>query len=63
MTPVMFGTIKEGIVEMIEERFWAFQAEMSVGQFGGHTLMLKDFWGCGALEFFGVKDPITPGVG
>lgn len=32
-TPMMFGTIKEGIVKMMEERFRIFRAKMSVGKF------------------------------
>lgn len=30
-TPIMIGTTKEGITEMMEERVWAYLAEMSVG--------------------------------
>lgn len=53
----MFRMIKEGIVEMIEEHFQTFQVKMFVGKHGARTLMFKDCWGCGAPEFFGVKDP------
>lgn len=50
--------MKEGIIEKMEEHFQTFQAEMSSGEHGACTLIFKDFWGCRALDFFGVKDPI-----
>lgn len=45
---VMFGTIKEGIVEMIEECFRAYGVEIFVGHYGAHTLSFKDIRGCRA---------------
>ena len=58
-TPMMFGTIKERINEMMEEHLQAFRADLSVRQYGSHTLIFKDFRGCGAPEFFKVNDPIV----
>ena len=58
-TPVIFGSIKEGIIEMMEEHLRAFKSDMASGQSWMHTLTLKDFSGCGALDFHGVKEPIV----
>lgn len=49
----MFGTIKEGIIELMDERMWALFTKLAVGHFGACTLTLKDFRDCGATEFFG----------
>ena len=52
-TPVMFGTIKEGVMELLDEHLGAFRVEISVGQLGDRTQA------CTSLEFFGKEDPIA----
>ena len=56
---VMFGLIKEGIFELMEDRLQIFRADPAASQYRSHTLSFKDFRGCGALEFFRAKDPIA----
>ena len=51
--------IREGIIELMDERFQAFISKLAVGQYGARTLSFKDFMGCGASEFLRVKDPIA----
>lgn len=58
MTLVMFGTIKEWIMELLAERLGALHAEMAACQFGSRTLSFQDFKACGPPEFFGKKYPI-----
>ena len=60
-TPVIFGSIKEGILKLMEERLRAFRRDMASGQSGTHTLSFKDFRGCCAPDFHGIKDPIVAG--
>ena len=43
----------------MEDRLWAFRSDMAFGQAGIQTLFFKDFRGCGAPDFHGVKDPIV----
>ena len=54
-TPVIFGSIKEGIVELMEDRLRAFRSDMATSQSGSHTLFFKDFRGSGAPDFHGGK--------
>ena len=58
-TPVIFDTIKEGIMELLDERLGALRAEIALGQLGARTPSFREFKACGALEFFGAKDPIA----
>ena len=58
-TPIIFGSIKEGIVELMEDRLRAFRSDMASGQSGSRTLSFKDFRGSGAPDFHGAKDPIA----
>ena len=58
-TPINFGSIKEGIVKLMEDRLRAFRSNMASGQSGSRTLSFKDFRGSGAPDFHGVKDPIA----
>ena len=58
-TPVIFASIKEGIIELMEECLRAFRSDMASGQSGSRTLSFKDFRGSGAPDFHGVKDPIA----
>ena len=57
-TPVIFGTVKEGMMEIMEERLREFIAEIFVGQVGARTPSLWEFKACRAPEFFEVRDPI-----
>ena len=56
---MIFGSIKEGIIELMEDPLRAFRSDMASGQAGKCTLSIKDFRGCGAPYFHGVKDPIV----
>ena len=58
-TPVIFGTVKEGMMEIMEERLRAFRADISAGQGGARTPSFREFKACGAPEFSGVRDPIV----
>ena len=58
-TPIIFGSIKEGIVEMMEDRLRAFRSDLASSQSGSRTLSFKDFRSSGAPDFHGVKDPIV----
>nr|KAJ0192258.1 hypothetical protein LSAT_V11C800444800 [Lactuca sativa] len=58
-TPIIFGSIKEGIVELTEDRLRTFRSDMASGQSGSRTLSFKDFRGSGAPDFHGEKDPIA----
>ena len=58
-TPVIFGSIKEGIIELMEDRLKAFRSDMATSQSGPRTLSFNDFRGSGAPDFHGVKDPIA----
>ena len=59
MTLVIFGSIKEGIIELMEDCHREFRSDMAPCQSGTHTLSFKDFRGCEAPDFYGVKDPIV----
>ena len=56
-TLVMFGTIKEGIIELMDERLRYFRVDIVAGQIGARTASLREYKACGALEFFRAKDP------
>ena len=58
-TPILFGSIKEGIMELMEDRLQAFRSDLASSQSGSRTLYFKDFRGNGAPDFHGVKDPIA----
>ena len=58
-TPVIFGTVKEGIIEIMEEQLRSFRAEIVAGQIGTRTPSFREFKACGVSDFFGVKDPIA----
>ena len=58
-TPVVFGSIKEGIIELMEDRLRAFRSDMASGRSGSRTLSFKDFQGSGAPDFHRAKDPIA----
>lgn len=58
-TPVGFGTIKEGIMELMDEHLGAYQAEIAVGQLGSRNLSHQEFKARGALNFFGKDNLIA----
>ena len=41
-TPIIFRSIKEGIIELMEDRLRAFRSDLASGQASTHTLFLKD---------------------
>lgn len=58
-TLVIFWSIKEGIMELMEDRLKAFRSDMASSQSGLCTLSFKDFRGRDAPDFHGVKEPIV----
>lgn len=58
-TPVIFGSIKEGIIELMEDHLRAVRSDLASGQASTCTLSFKDFRGSGAPDFHGVKNPIA----
>ena len=58
-TLVIFGSIREGIIKMMEDRLRAFRSDMTPSQSRTRMLSFKDYKGCGAPNFSGVKDPIA----
>lgn len=59
----MFRSIKEGIMELMEEHFQAFQVEIATRQLGACTLSFKYFQACSEPEFFGEEGPHQHKVG
>ena len=57
-TPVIFGAVKEGILEILDERLGAFRAEI-VAMMGVRTLTFCHFRACRALYYHGARDPIA----
>ena len=57
-TPMIFGTIKEGILEILDERSSAFCTEVAA-MMGPHTLTFMEFRTCGAPDYHGARDPIA----
>ena len=57
-TPVIFGSIKEGMLELMDERLSTFRAEVAA-MMGSHTLTFRDFRACGAPDYHGARDPIA----
>ena len=55
---VIFGMIKEGILELLDERLSAFRTEVAA-MLGSLTLTFKDFRACGAPDYHGAQDPIV----
>ena len=58
-TVVIFGTIKEGIMDIMEERVRSFQVEIVAGRIGARAPSSKEFKACRAPEFLEVRDSIT----
>ena len=57
-TPVIFGSIKEGILELMEEKLGTFRAEVAA-MMGSRTLTFREFRPCGAPYYHGARDPIA----
>ena len=49
---VIYGTIKEGILEVLEEHLDSFHFDM-VAMMGACTLTFLEFWACRSPEFIG----------
>ena len=56
-TPVIFGTIKEGILEILDERLSAFRTEMAA-MIESRTLTFREFIACGAPDYQGPETPL-----
>ena len=59
MALLIFGSIKEGIIELMEDRLRAFKIDMAPSHSRARMLSFKDFRGCGEPDFFRVKDTIA----
>lgn len=57
-TSVIFGTVKEGIMEILDERLGAFHIDI-MAIVGAFTLSFQEFCACVAPKFFWEKDPIA----
>ena len=55
---MIFGLIKEGILELLVERLSSFRTEV-VAMTGLRTLTFRDFRACGALDYHGARDPVA----
>ena len=55
---MIFGIVKEGIIEILNERLGLIHIEM-VAMMGAHTLTFREFRACGASDYHGAKDPIA----
>lgn len=49
VTPAMVGTIKEGIMEQLDERIGVFHVDITACQIRVRTLSLREFKACGGL--------------
>ena len=58
---MIFGSVKEGIMGILNERLGAFHTEI-MEIVGAHTLSFRESHACGALEFFG-RTPLLVGDG
>ena len=53
---MIYGLIKEGIMELMDERMSAYHTKM-ITLVGSHSLTFREFHAFRALEFFGMKGP------
>ena len=56
--PVIFGTVKEGILESMDERFSSFRSKM-MDLVGTSSLTFRDFRACGAPDYHEANEPIV----
>ena len=54
---MIFGTVKEGILEILDERLSSFRSE-TMAFVGMRSLSFREFRACGASDYHGEKDPI-----
>ena len=54
-TLMIFESIKDNITELMEDRLRSFRSDMEPTKLGTSTLSFKDFRGCRAPDFCGVK--------
>ena len=54
---MIFRTIKDDIMEVLEQSLGSFRSEM-VALIRVHSLTFREFRACGAPEYFREKDPI-----
>ena len=52
-TPIMFGTIKEGIVELMDKQLRTLREEISTRQKGAQTPSFQECKACEAPKLFG----------
>lgn len=57
--PMMFDTIKDGIIELLDERLGVFRAKIIASQFWARNLTFRKFKAYGSPEFFRKKDHIS----
>ena len=55
---VIFGSIKEGIVELMDERLSVFHTEVAA-MMGSCMLKFREFRACGDLDYQGARGPIA----
>ena len=55
---MIFGSIKEGILEFMDEKLSTFRAEMTA-IIGSRILTFREFGACGAPDYHGARDPIA----
>ena len=53
---VIFPIVKNGMMEIMEERVRAFRAEIAAGQIWGGSPLFREFEASVMSEFFEVKD-------
>lgn len=49
-TPVLFGTIKDGIMELVDEGHKPFRDEIAMSQVGARTFSCRELKACEAIE-------------
>lgn len=57
-TLLIFSTVKEGILEILDERLGAFRTEMEA-MMAARMLTFREFRACGAPKYHGARDPIA----
>lgn len=55
-TPVIFGTVMEGILEVLDERLSSFRSDMTA-LVGARSLTFRACRACGTPDYHGEKDP------
>ena len=56
---MLFGTIKDGILELMDEWLRTFRDDIVARQIGARTPSFREFKDCGAPNFFRVNDSIA----